>query len=346
MTQTAMELLRKYGPEVAMYAIMTGTLGASQLQPATANRYLRELVQRTVVVNEARRLPMTSNTRNIDRLTHSGRVMVFAGEGESPSLAGAIAFQQRQLIAGTMLAAEDWSKETIEDNLEGENLEDTIIDVMSQLHARDLEELCLYANADDSTAPAFPDGEEAGDAWREHLGGTPHDGWLLLSDHLIDKQGAQPNLATDIFAELMDAIPTKILDSMPRADWRFYVNSSLERRYREELGERMTALGDRALFENMPVFYQGIPIVPVPMLRLETRDMVDGTDGDMTDVTDCLLVYPSNLVVGFQRNVNMDVEYKPRKGMFELTINSRGDANVEDPDAYSAMINVKLPGAA
>ena len=346
MTQNAMQLLRKYGPEVAVYAIMTGSLGASTLQPATADRYLRELVQRTVVVNEARRLPMTSNTRNIDRLTHSGRVMVFPGEGNSPALAGAVGFQQRQLIAGTMLAAEDWSRETIEDNLEGDNLEDTIIDVMSQLNARDLEELCLYANADDNTAPAFPDAEKGGDSWRENLGGSAHDGWLLLSDHLIDKQGAQPNLATDIFAELMDAIPTKILDSMPRADWRFYVNSSLERRYREELGERSTPLGDRALFENMAVSYQGIPIVPVPMLRLETRDMVGGATDDITDVTDCMLVYPSNLVVGFQRQVNVDVEYKPRTAMFELTINSRGDANVEDPDSYATMINVRLPGGA
>ena len=169
----------------------------------------------------------------------------------------------------------------------------------------------------------------------------------MLSDHLIDKQGAQPNLATDIFAELMDAIPTKILDSMSRADWRFYVNSSLERRYREELGERSTPLGDRALFENMAVSYQGIPIVPVPMLRLETRDMVGGADNDITDVTDCMLVYPSNLVVGFQRQVNVDVEYKPRTAMFELTINSRGDANVEDPDSlFATMINVRLPGSA
>ena len=200
-------------------------------------------MQRTSIVNEARKLPMTANTRNIDRLVHSGRVMVFPNEGQTPSLAGALSFTQRQLNAGTMYAAEDWSRQTIEDNLEGENLEDTIVDVMGQLQARDMEELFLYANADDTTSPAFPDADKAGDAFRENLGGTAHDGWLLLSDHLIDKQGAQPDLATDIFGELMDAIPTKLLDGFPRAEWRFFVNSSLERRYREELGERMTALG-------------------------------------------------------------------------------------------------------
>ena len=49
------ELLKRYGHEMAMYAIMTGDLGSSTLQPATSDRYLRELVERTVIVNDARR---------------------------------------------------------------------------------------------------------------------------------------------------------------------------------------------------------------------------------------------------------------------------------------------------
>jgi hypothetical protein len=293
------ELVARFGHETAMYAILTGNLGSSTVQPEVADRYIREMVNRTVIINDARRLPMNSNTRNIDRLTHSGRVMVFPNEGEPATLAGAIGFIQRQLIAGRLIAAEDWSQETIEDNIEGDN-----------------------------------------------LGGTAHDGWLLLSDHLIDKQGEQPGLATDMFKELMDSIPDKYLDSYPRAEWRFYVNGTLERRYREELGERMTALGDRALFENVPVFYQGVPVVPAPSLRLETRDMVGGGDNDLTNVTDLLLVHPMNLVTGFRRDVTMDVERQPRKGMFELTLTARGDANVESPDSYATMINVKLPDSA
>ena len=340
------ELVARFGHETAMYAILTGNLGSSTVQPEVADRYIREMVNRTVIINDARRLPMNSNTRNIDRLTHSGRVMLFPNEGEPATLAGAIGFIQRQLIAGRLIAAEDWSQETIEDNIEGENLENTIVDVMSQLHARDVEELFLYGNDDDSANPAFPDAEEAGDAFRENLGGTAHDGWLLLSDHLIDKQGEQPGLATDMFKELMDSIPDKYLDSYPRAEWRFYVNGTLERRYREELGERMTALGDRALFENVPVFYQGVPVVPAPSLRLETRDMVGAGDSDLTNVTDLLLVHPMNLVTGFRRDVTMDVERQPRKGMFELTLTARGDANVESPDSYATMINVRLPDSA
>ena len=56
-----------------------------------------------------------------------------------------------------------------------------------------------------------------------------------------------------------------------------------------------------------------------------------------------MLVHPPNLVTGFQRDVTVDIEYKPRTSMFELTISARGDANVEDADAYATMINVKLP---
>ena len=337
------ELLRRYGHEAAMYAIMTGSLGSSTLQPEISDRYLREMVERTVVTSEARRLPMRSSTRNIDRLTHSGRVMVFPDEGTDATVAGALAFAQRQLIAGRFIAAEDWTRETIEDNIEGENLEDTIVDVMGQMHARDLEELFLYANADDTTSPAFPDADGNGDSFREKLGGTAHDGWLLLSEHLVDKQGAQPSLATDIFKELMSSVPVKNLDRFPRTEWRLYVSSSLERRYREELGERMTALGDRALFENVPVFFQGIPVTSVPALKIETRQF-SGTD--VENVTDCMLVHPSNLVVGFQRDVMVDIEYRPRKAVFELTISARGDANVEDPDGYGAMVNVKIPDSA
>ncbi len=326
-----------------MYAILTGNLGDSIMQPQTANRYLQSVVERSVVMNDARRLPMTTNTRNIDRLVHSGRVMKFPNEGADVDLAGAISFNQRQLIAGELLAAEDWSRQTIEDNIEGDNLENTIVEVMGMLHSRDMEELFLYGSADESTNPSFPDPEKAGDAFRENLGGTPHDGWLLLSDHLIDKQGAQADSARAIFSELLESIPSSLLNSRPKAEWRFYVNSTLEQRYREELGERSTPLGDRALFEAVPVFYQGVPVVTVPMLRDETRDMVGGADNDVEHVTDCMLVHPVNLVTGFQREVTIDVEYRPRKRMFELTIGARGDANVEDPDAYATMINVKMP---
>ncbi len=342
---SARDLVNQYGIDMAMYAILTGTLGNSVMQPATANRYLQEIVERSVIINDARRVVMASNTQNIDRLVHSGRVMKFPNEGSDVEVAGSINFTQRQLIASDMMAAEDWSRQTIEDNIEGENLENTLVEVMGQLRARDMEELFLYANADDLASPAFPNAEEAGDAFRQNLGGTPHDGLLLLTDNLIDKQGAQADSASDIFGELMEAIPSKLLNSRPMSEWRFYVNNALERRYRAELGERSTPLGDRALFEAVPVFYQGIPVVSAPMLRLETRDMVDGADNDVTDVTDAMLVHPNNIVVGFQRNVMVDVEYPSRKLMFELTISARGDCNVEDPSAYSTILNVKLPDA-
>ena len=333
------DILAKYGPEMAVYAILTSTLGNSDLQPEVANRYIREVIDRTVVVNAARRLPMASNTRNIDRLTHSGRVMVFPAEGTAPAVAGALAFGQRQLLANRMAAAEDWSQETIEDNIEGTGLEDTLVDVMATLFGRDFEELALYGNADDVATPAWPDAATLGDVFRENLGSTAHDGWLLLSDNVTDKLGVAPTKTSDLFNELMDAIPSKILDGSPRADWRIYCNSRIERKYREEVGERSTNLGDRALFENVPMSHQGIPVVSVPVMRFETRDF---GGGDITECTDLMLVHPNNLVVGFQRNVTMDIEKKPRSGTFELTITSRGDANVEDPAAYATIINTKL----
>lgn len=219
-------------------------------------------------------------------------------------------------------------------------MEDTLVDVMATLFGRDFEELALYGNADDVATPAWPDAATNGDIFRENLGSTPHDGWLLLTNNLTDKQGSVPTVISDLFNELMDAIPTKILDATPRNDWRLYVNSRIERKYREEVGERSTNLGDRALFENVPMSHQGIPVVSVPMLRFETRDF---GGGDITECSDLMLVHPNNLVVGFQRAVEMDIEKIPRKSTFELTITARGDANVEDPDAYASIINSKLP---
>ncbi len=334
------DILKQYGPEMAVYAILTSNLGSSIVQPDIATRYLREVISRTVVVNDSRRLPMAGATRNIDRLTHAGRVMVFPAEGAAPAPAGAISFAQRQLLATRMAAAEDWSQETIEDNIEGEGLENTLVDVMASLFSRDFEELALYANADDIATPVWPDASQNGDVFRENLGATPHDGWLLLASNVTDKAGAQASLITDLFNELIDAIDTKIFEASPRADWRFYVNSRVERKYREEVGERSTNLGDRALFENVPMSFQGVPVSPVPMLRFESRDFGGGV---ITECSDLMLVHPNNLVTGFRREVEMDIEKKPRSGTFELTITSRGDVNVENPDAYSTILNTKLP---
>lgn len=330
---TPKELVAKYGWEGALYTILTSTLGNAKMATEKADQYIVDAIKRTTIINEARRLPMGSPQRDIDRITHTGRVIEFPdpGEGAAAADAGAVGFATRSLNVVRLIAAESFSKETLEDNLEGDDFEDTLISTMAALFGRDWEELALYG---DNAGTAL---WISGDATFYQL--MAHDGWLQTATSTTDKDGAVPDSCQDLLEELLDAIPSEHLDSYPPNEWRFYASPKFTRKYRRELGERGTTAGDNALLTDAPLFYEGYPVRAVPQIKSQTRT----TGAGSKEVTDLMLVHPRNLVVGVRRDVDVEVDSIPRQQEFDLVLTSRVDVEVENPAAYATIINSDYP---
>ena len=325
MPMTQEELLSKL--DAAIKALTTSDLGPSKLQPEVADRYIRKAIDTSKMLRECRVLPMRSDTRNIDKIGFASRILQAATEATEPGTTSKPTFEQRTLTVKEVIAAVDVSYSTLEDNIERGQLEQTLLDLIAERASADLEELFLYADPSSS------------DTFIKLLG---HRDWLTMTEaddgvHVEDYEGSEPDKISDVFKTLLNKVPHKYFGNL--AQWRFYCAFSAERKYREELAERATAAGDRALLEDVPVFYQGIPVIWVPKIVVETRN-IGGSD--KPNCTDVLFCHPSNLVVGFRREVDMERERKPRARTVEITVTARCDCNVEEPDAIAIARNVSL----
>ena len=66
--------------DVAMKALTTGDL--TTVSPEQADRYIRRLIDKSVILSESRRLPFgKSDTRKIDFVGFNARIMQAASEG-------------------------------------------------------------------------------------------------------------------------------------------------------------------------------------------------------------------------------------------------------------------------
>ena len=151
--------------------------------------------------------------------------------------------------------------------------------------------------------------------------------------NVVSYADAAPAKISDALQAMLEAVPSKYFGDL--SQWRFYLPFKAERKYREELAERATSAGDRALLEDVPVFYQGIPIIWVPKIRGHAVGGTEDDRADAGDVYEFLFAHPANLVVGYKRDVTMETERKPRARTVEFTLTSRTDENVEEPGAIA-----------
>ena len=99
------------------------------------------------------------------------------------------------------------------------------------------------------------------------------------------------------------------------------VSFDAEEEYREQLAERVTALGDAYLTEKRRAMYKGIVIEPVPTFAYGQT----------------LLTAKSNLTVGFGRDISVYKQFIPRARRVEYTISAKVDANyvLSDLNVYT-----------
>jgi hypothetical protein len=231
----------------------------------------------------------------------------------------------------------DWelSTESLEDNLEGEALEDHIARLMSSQAANDIEDFAINGDTTLTTDPLL----KMGDGWRKRL---------LAGANVLDNTGAPVSRAT--FNNALKAMPRKFMQQRRRLKW--FLNSLSIQDYlfslqQTESGfispESVAAAGINqsvrteggAGYLMGSIFGVGAQEVPL----LPEYD-VDAVAGGTQLGSDIWLLDPQNLLWGIKREITVWREYKPKKDTIEWTIFTRVGAGVENPQAAVIVKNV------
>jgi hypothetical protein len=243
---------------------------AGKLSPAQSDRFIDYVVDESSLKNSARIVRFRNEQLEIDKIGVGRRLALPAAEASDPNIRRGVSTSKITLQPKEIILPFEISDNFREINIEGDNIEDTIIRMMTKQLANDLEDLEING---DTLGPAIlqSDYVEGGDATRyikdNYLALT--NGYTRLADsaNIYDAQGSNIGLA--IFGAALRSMPTKFRRDTSQLRW--YMSPDLSSIWQEKLASRATALGDAAVTGKEGVGPFGIPIVTVPLMQFKQK---------------------------------------------------------------------------
>ena len=307
------------------------------LNPEQSARFLDYMFDATVIGKVARTVRMKSDTAEIDRMSVGEKLMKLATEADNTAANSAVTFSKISLSTKKLRMDWELSTESLEDNIEGADLEDHIARLMATQAGNDIEDVIL--NGDTSLT---------GDALYKSFDGVVKK--AKASGRVVDAAGAA--VSREVFNKALKAMPRKY--KQRRGDLRFLAGSNLiqDFLYANSIGTNQTIpqdiassvirggvapLGGPAGY--VAPFAFGIPIVEVPLLSETQTGTYASPSGSHGDIH---LTFPNNVVIGIKRDVTVYRFFQPRKDTIEYTMYTRVGVQIEQADAWVVVKNVKV----
>lgn len=287
------------------------------LNAAQSNKFLRMVQDAPTIINSARFVPMGHDAMKVEKIGFGERILRPGQEGT------ALAEDQKSvpktstvdLAAKEVIAEVNITYDTLENNIEKGNLYNTIMRMIAERAALDLEELVV--NGDTAST----------DTYLAVLDGIRKQ----ATEHVVDFANAP--VSKEAFKAGIKAMPKKYYRN-PR-DFRFYTSYNAQVEYMDSIASRQTNLADRALQGGMPTAY-GTPVQGIAMLQ----GTPDDTDPSIVK-SDVLFTHPKNILFGMSRNIRIEVDRDIRERKFIIVLTAKVDAKFEEPDAVVKIENVQ-----
>ena len=307
------------------------------LNPEQSARFLDYMFDATVIGKVARTVRMKSDTAEIDRMSVGEKLMKLASEADNTAVNAGVTFSKISLTTKKLRMDWELSTESLEDNIEGADLEDHIARLMATQAGNDIEDVLLNGDTlltSDGLYKSFDGVVKKAKA----------------NGRVVDAAGAA--VSREVFNKALKAMPRKY--KQRRGDLRFLAGSNLiqDFLYANSIGTNQTIpqdiassvirggvapLGGPAGY--VAPFAFGIPIVEVPLLnetQTGTYATPTGSHGDIH------LTFPNNVVIGIKRDVTVYRFFQPRKDTIEYTMYTRVGVQIEQADAWVVVKNVKV----
>lgn len=309
-----MSLLQK-----ADLALADLTSGGGILQPETAQKFMRILINEAVIMKQATVVPMKSFKMEVPKIRFGSRILragqvgvaLDSGSRAKPDTSNV------ELDAQLFKAEVRLPNEVLEDNIERDQLKETIMQLMAEAIARDVDEVIIRG---DTTS---------GDPFLAQF-----DGLLKQAQtNTVDAGGALLN--KQVFKSMLKTMPTEFLRN--RSMLRFLTSIHAETDYRDSLGSRQTPGGDAYLTEAEDSKYQGIPVLGVPMFP---ENLADTDTSNSLNSTDVLLTDPKNVTVGIWREIRLETDKDVSAGVVIVVASLRMDSVYAHEPAVVKATNV------
>jgi hypothetical protein len=307
------------------------------LNPEQSARFLDYMFDATVIGKVARTVRMRADTTEIDRIGVGEKLMKLAAEAENTGSNAAVQFSKISLTTKKLRLDWELSTESLEDNIEGADLEDHIARLMATQAGNDLEDVVLNGNT-----------ALTGDALYKSFDGVVK--IAKANGHVVAGAGAV--ISREIFNKALKAMPRKYKQRRP--DLRFLAGSNLIQDYLYSTSQNIQNVNPQDIASSIirgdqgglggPAGYVapfafGIPIVEVPLLKETQTGSYATPTGDHGDVH---LTFPNNVVIGIKRDVTVYRFFWPKKDSIEYTMYTRVGTQIEQADAWVVVKDVKV----
>jgi len=306
------------------------------LNPEQSRQFIDYIFDEMVLANDGRRVVMRANTMELDKVRVGSRLVAKATQAEQTGSNAAPAFTKIELTTTKFRLDYELSTESLEDNIEGEQLEDHIVRLMATQFGNDLEDIAIngasgatsgyYQSTLDGFIKQIRDTSYVGAHEAAAASATMTNVWESSPE---TSDGATTTLGLDAIEAIYNALPRKF--KARRGDLKFYMNSKHLQEVLSELRNTSVAgeiVATRVIDGVLPqvggpagaqYLIFGLPVLEVP---LYPDNYVD-------------LTLPSNRIWGFQRDVTVHREFKPKKDTVEYTVYVRMGVALEEKSAIA-----------
>lgn len=288
------------------------------LVPEQAQRFLRILIKKSVIMGMSTVEPMKSPKKEVDKIRFASRILRAGQSGQALSAADRSKpdLSKVELDSKLFKAEVRLNNEVLEDSIERGNLRNTVMQLMTQAVSRDMEDVLV--NGDTASADPFL---------------AQFDGILKqATSNVVNAGGVRLNKS--ILRDLLRAMPTEFL--VNKLDMRYMTSVDAEIDYRDTLTDRATPGGDSALgaFVNneATIGYTGVPVVAVPLFPENL--------GGGANTTNVIFCDPKNIHVGIHREIRLETDKDISAGEVIMVITLRFDVKYAEETAVAKAENV------
>jgi HK97 family phage major capsid protein len=303
----------------------SGEAGSGILRPEQARRFIDYVWDATVLAKDGRRVTMRANTMELEKVNVGERVIRAATQANGDYTNAGAAFTKVELTTKKIRLDWEVSAEALEDGIEGGALEDHLVRLMTNAFANDIEDLAINGTGTGSDAfLSIMEGFKA-----KATGGAAHESVVTVADNAW---------TPEVMQNIILAMPRKY--RALKNNLKFYAGTDAFQGIIKHNGTLADAIAEA---------FAGTP-AGTPANRQAYLDGTGQTFGGARttrvlgiDVQEVPyypagyvdLTFPQNRVWGFQRDITVNREYKPKKDTIEYTVFVRFGIQWEEEDAIA-----------
>jgi hypothetical protein len=303
----------------------SGAAGSGILRPEQARRFIDYVWDATVLAKDGRRVTMRANTMELEKVNVGERVIRAAAQADGAYTNTGATFTKVELTTKKIRLDWEVSAEGLEDGIEGGALEDHLVRLMTNAFANDIEDLAINgtgtgSNAFTSIMQGFVNKATTGDA---------HEAVATVADNAW---------TTDVMQSIILAMPRKY--RALKNNLKFYAGTDAFQGIIKHNGTLADAIAEafagtpagtpanrQAYLDGNGQTFGGARTTRV--LGIDVQEVPYYPAGYVD------LTFPQNRVWGFQRDITVNREYKPKKDTIEYTVFVRFGVQWEEEDAIA-----------